>query len=653
LSPAAPVIVATATPVALSHLVALLKAGRPDEAERQAQVQIAQEPDAVALWRLLAVAQSMQGKDPLLAWTRVAALAPDDAEAHNNLGNALARAGRWTEAVAHYGRAIALKPDFAEAHNHLGAALLDLGQPDEAEPHFQRAIALKPAYADAHANLGDALQKRDRQGEAVERYRIALRYDPQSAEGWVKLGDGLHALGRYDDAAASYGRALAINAQLVAAHINLGSALRALGRLDDAAASYRRALAIDPHLADAHGAFALTLRLQGRTAEAEGHCRAALAIKPDLAATLATFADCHADRGDFAEAETLYRRAIAAVPDSPEILAGFARLRKMTVGDADWMRLAQTLAEQPLIPRREVYLRFAIGKYLDDLGRYDEAFAQFKRANMLAKSFGPGHDRLALEQAVDRIVQGQDRAWFGRAGANASPSERPVFIVGMLRSGTSLAEQILASHPAAFGAGELAFWGAAAAERSADAAPTIDGLAKAYLDLLSGLNGDAARVIDKMPSNVMHLGLIHAVFPNARIIHMRRNPIDTCLSIYLQHFEATLAYANDLDDLAHAYGQYLRLMRHWRRTLPESAILDVPYEALVADQEGWSRRMVAFVGLPWDPACLTFDQTARTVITASKWQVRQKISASAVERWRNYAAFIEPLLGLPALDAEE
>jgi hypothetical protein len=237
-----------------------------------------------------------------------------------------------------------------------------------------------------------------------------------------------------------------------------------------------------------------------------------------------------------------------------------------------------------------------------------------------------------------------------------------VFIVGMLRSGTTLAEQILASHPQVFGAGELMFWGeelaAATARACAQGAREIrgdDGLPAAaadYLDLLHRTSADAVRVVDKMPTNFLSLGLIHAALPRARIIHMRRNPVDTCLSIYFQHFEAANTYANDLEDLAHYYREYRRLMRHWRAALTADAFMEIPYEGLTEDLEGWARRMLEFIELPWDPRCLDFHTTARTVVTASKWQVRQPIDARFVQRWRNYEEFVQPLTPLLKSDSE-
>jgi len=244
------------------------------------------------------------------------------------------------------------------------------------------------------------------------------------------------------------------------------------------------------------------------------------------------------------------------------------------------------------------------------------------------------------------------RDWMHAAGIRPNPSARPVLVIGMPRSGTSLVEQILASHPDVFGAGELTFWDAGfnmlkkSVQQGESCAEVLSALAEDYLRVLHGFSPDALRVVDKMPANFMFLGLIHAAFPHARIIHMRRNPIDTCLSIYFQHFDNALYYTNALEDIAHYYREYLRLMEHWRITLPENAILDVPYEGLVDDQEGWSRKILNFIGLPWNQNCVNFERNTRTVSTTSNWQVRQKIYHSSVQRWRHYEKFVGPLLAM-------
>jgi tetratricopeptide (TPR) repeat protein len=582
--------------VELSRLAALMDAGRYAELEDAAREVQGAYPESGFVWQLLGVALSKQGKDALQALAAAARCMPADAVAHLNLGNALARLGRLDEARASYDRALAIRPDFAEAHQNLGKVLVASGQFEAAAASCRRALEFKPDLAEAHGTLATASMK-------------------------------------------------------------LANALRSIGRLDEAVAGYRLALQSKPVLAAAHTELGTALRLQQRTEESEASCRNALDLDPNSVAALAVLAELRADTGRFAAAEELYKRAISIDPESAEAWAGLARLRRMTDADGAWLAAAQDLAGRGLPPHRELLLRYAIGKYFDDAKDFENAFLNYRRANELAKQCGPGHDRTQLTRAIDLIIRSHDQRWIEQERNASNPSTRPVFIIGMLRSGTTLAEQILASHPAVFGAGELTFWGAESAAAIASASAmnarelpvsdaTLAALGSQYLELLQRLSPDALRVVNKFPTNFLFLGLIHAALPHARIIHMRRNPIDTCLSIYFQHFEAANTYANDLEDLAHYHCEYQRLMRHWRTVLPANVMLDVPYEGLVLDLPAWCRRMLDFIALPWDERCLDFHRTARTVGTASRWQVRQKISTSSVERWRNYEKFVGPLKSL-------
>jgi tetratricopeptide (TPR) repeat protein len=614
----------------LSTLVALMDSGRFAELEERVRAVLVARPEWGPAWQLLGAALGNQGKDALQAWARAAQLVPEDAVSHLNLGNALGRLGRSEEAQASFRRALAIRPEFAEAHQNLAKALLDLGRIDEAVQSCRRALEIRPEFADAHETMGNALLKLGKIEEAMASFRGALKIRPDFAE----------------------------------ARVNLANTMRSMGRLEDAVADYRRALQIKPDSIAAHTELGTALRLQRRGAEAEASCRKALQINPDSAAALSVLADLQADAGRFSEAEELFKRIISIDPNWTEAWAGIARLRRMTLADAQWLAAVQALVEQGLPPQRELSLRYAIGKYFDDVRDFERAFENYRRANELSKRCGPRHDRARLTRSIDLIIRSHGRAWMSRTRNAANLSARPVFVIGMLRSGTSLAEQILASHPAVFGAGELTFWSGRAAAAVAGATAVdaaaievtdaaLAGLSDEYLELLRRLSADALRVVDKLPTNFLFLGLIHAAFPQARIIHMRRNPIDTCLSIYFQHFEAANTYANDLGDLAHYYGEYRRLMGHWRTTLPTHAMLDVPYEGLILDLPAWSRRMLDFIDLPWDPRCLDFHQTARTVVTASRWQVRQRISTSSIERWRHYEKFAGPLKSLlesPALN---
>ena len=627
------------------ELAALLQSGRYALVEQRARELVERQPDSGIAWKALGVALERQRKDALSVMLRAAALLPEDSEVHANLGAALLRSGRHSEAIASLQRALRLRPDDADGLSNLGNALRMGGRVDEALASYQAAAARRPGHAALHLNLGNMLLSMGRPEPATLSYRRALELDPQLPEAQNNLAIALMAIGRSGEALVHARRAMELAPESAAAHSTLGNALLDLGLFQDAATAYRGALSLKPEFVDARSNLALALRLLGRTDEAKQAAAELLQIEPRSVATLIVLADAHADHGEFAQAEQRLREAIAIDPDSPEAWAGLVHLRTMDDGDAWWLEGALRIAAiENLPPRPEIQLRYAIGKYFDDLRQYESAFTQFRRANELSRRHRTPYDRAQSQQDTDRLIQGCDSRWLEQARLHGVASSLPVFIVGMPRSGTSLVEQILASHPAVFGAGELSFWNAAVGP-AGDAA-AVARLGRDYLALLRGLAADAIRVADKMPENFRHLGLIHAALPAARIIHVSRNPIDTCLSIYFKDFRASLPYATDLDDLAHQYRLYRQLMQHWRGLLPREAILEVSYEALVAEPDSWSRRLVEFLGLPWDARCLEFAATRRSVVTASKWQVRQQINAASVGRWRNYASHLGPLLPL-------
>ncbi|QFY88954.2 sulfotransferase [Magnetovirga frankeli] len=324
----------------------------------------------------------------------------------------------------------------------------------------------------------------------------------------------------------------------------------------------------------------------------------------------------------------------------------------MTLDDHEWLERARHCLQQPLPVKKRAELSYALGKYHTDIADYANAFHYYQQANQAKQLFTPAYDPANQEKILAFLTTHYTRAVCHQSWPGCVDSKRPLLIVGMPRSGTSLTEQILASHPDVVGAGELSDW-STLAERHKQAVlraqldpALVQSLADHYLDTLHQFDQTALRVIDKMPGNYQNLGLIHAVLPNAKFIHTLRNPLDTCLSIYFQNFNTGHTYAKDLDDIAHYYRQYHRLMEHWRQVLPEDAMLEVRYEELVEDPETWSRRLIDFIGLEWDDNCLNFHQTERRVGTASNWQVRQPIYKTSKDRWRNYEPWIGPLLPL-------
>jgi tetratricopeptide (TPR) repeat protein len=407
----------------------------------------------------------------------------------------------------------------------------------------------------------------------------------------------------------------------VEAQAGLGGALARLGRLGEARALFEKALRIAPRNVDA-------LIGLGQIAGSEGK---------------------------FAEAEELFKRALQVDPKIPAAWAGLVSLRKMSPADSAWLKGAEETAASPLPPVHETSIHYAIGKYYDDTGDYTRAFKSYRRANELQKLIAEPYNGESHTRFVDDLIRIYTREALAPPYTGASDSAVPVLVVGMARSGTTLVEQIIASHPACKSAGEIDFWNGAL-RKHANAVrteplgePLKRKLAAAYLRVLEERAGEAPRIVDKTPQNSDFLGLIHTIFPKARMIYLQRDPIDTCLSCYFQQFSAVLNYTMDLSDLAHYYREHARLVKYWRSVLPPETLLFVPYAELIADQEKWTRIIIDFLGLEWDPRCLQFHETGRAILTASFWQARQKIYSHSVGRWRKYEKFIGPLLGLREL----
>jgi len=487
---------------------------------------------------------------------------------------------------------------------------------------------------------------------AIEAYQALLELNPRNVAALNNLGAALCKLGRYGEAANRFRQAVSLSPHDADAHGNLGNVLRWTGHIGEAEIWLRRALKLKPNFLDARNNLGLTFAFLGRLREAETNFRKVLKAEPRNADALFGMGHIAKLEGRFDEAEVMFKRSLEVNPKMPSAWADLANIRKLTASDHAWLKGAEDLVASGIAPLDEAELRFAIGKYYDDVKDFKDAFRNYKSANLLLKTIAEDYVPDTRSRAVDELMRVYTREGMSRMASGASASMKPIFVVGMPRSGTSLAEQIIASHPSVKGAGELTFWNDAWREHeTAILQGVLDesarkSLAEAYLRVLETHSEDAQRVVDKAPINSDHLGLIHSVFPNARIVYMQRDPIDTCLSCYFQKFAANLNFTMDLADLAHYYREHHRLMAHWRAVLPPGTILDLPYAELVANQEEWTRKILDFLGLEWDERCLEFHNTKRAVVTASYWQVRQKIYKDSVARWRNYEKSIGPLLPL-------
>jgi tetratricopeptide (TPR) repeat protein len=469
--------------------------------------------------------------------------------------------------------------------------------------------------------LSTSLQLVGRVADALPILRKLVRLDRNHQEAQKSLALTYFALGMPTEAAEHFQKAIALKPNDASAHSDLGAAWFALGRVTDAVEAYRRALVLDPAL--------------DRTRYNLGSALQAL--------------------GRFDEALTTYTDMIAAKPDHALAYLRYVQSKKVSEQDQALLAPLEELAhnEHP-DPVNKINALFALGKMNDDLTRYDAAFDNFREANRLDR-VNHKFDRQQLIDETDRHIDFFSKEFFAEhTDFGLHDDITPIFIVGMPRSGTTLIDQILSSHSQVSSAGEQHFWINRPSilpqdRKSPITREEIADTANDYLRFLRSVTASAPRMIDKLPHNFLRLGYIHLCFPNARIIHSQRDPIDTCLSMFFQRFIGTHPYACDLDDLAFAYEQYLRLMAHWKTVMPQQ-ILDVRYEEVVADQLGQTQRMLAFCALEWEDGCVNFADNRRAVMTASNWQVRQPINNAAVARWKRYSSHIGPLARLAQTD---
>lgn len=645
----------------------LHKNGRLADAARLYRQVARLEPRNVEALRLLGSVRMRQGNfaEAERAFRKAVKIDARSADAHIELGVVLCRLGRLADAVSSYQRAIELKPDYAGAHNNLGIALRELGRLDEAIASYRQAVEIEPGYAEAHYNLGNALTAAERIDDAIASYRQAIAIKPDYADSSNNLGNALRQAGRLDEATASYRSAIAIKSDHVEAYRNLGIVQSESNRLDEAILYYQRALVIDPNYVEAYGDLGNTFRTLGRFDEALAHYHKALAIKPDYAEAHNNLGVAFTMLGRIEEARRAFEQAIELAPRRVLFYAGLAEITRHANGDrhlAAMEKLARDVAT--LGGEEQIQLHFTLGKALADLGQHERAFRHLIEGNALKRQ-QQSYDAAAVLAQFDRVravfTRGlvQDRRGLGE------PSQMPTFVIGMPRSGTTLIEQILASHPKVFGAGELTDFHDATVRFAARegvpqsypemvssmTGPRLFELGADYLARIKGLAPWADRITDKMPGNFLAAGLIHLALPNARIIHIHRDPIDTCFSCFSTFFAADHPHAYHLGELGRYYRAYAALMEHWRCVLPPGVMLEVQYEEVVTDFERQARRIVAHCGLDWDDACLEFHKTERPVRTASMVQVRQPIYQSAIGRWRPYKDWLGPLFA--ALDVDQ
>jgi len=547
--------------------------------------------------------------------------APRDPDAHRYLAQLHALLGEHEQALTTAIRATELTPDDPRAWSDLGRVHVLLRNLSEAITGFQKAIEVDPTYTDGWHNLGVALKQAGNHEQAFDALKQALLIDPTRSETYLSLGN------------------LLVEAE----------------QLDDAIACYERAVTHDPLLARAHSRLGQELLQRGEPERAEALFRHTLALDQDDAASWSDLARTLEDLGQAEAALSCYRNVLRRQPGHAVALGQYLALIKGDEGLA-WAGQVETALEgTQRSSEAQALVGYGLAKFYDRRGQFSDAARAATRANAARQQAAGRFHREALRTRVDGIIATYTADFFAERKRFGIGTDQPVFIVGLPRSGTTLTEQILSAHPCMHGAGELPDLARLAVQSLASrthapwqAAAHLEEMASRLLghEYLRALRRnappDCPRISDKQPLNFFHLAFAALLFPNARVIHCRRDARDNALSIWMENFNADQRYATDFDDLAIFVAQERRLMDHWHTVLPLS-ILSVQYEDVVADLEGQARRLLAFLGAPWDDRCLQFHQQDRAVQTPSRWQVRQPIYTKSVGRWRKYGEYLPGL----------
>jgi len=553
--------------------------------------------------------------------------------------------GRGAEAEAASRHLVDLMPDSAEAHNNLAVALELQGRIAEAEEAGRKAVELNPDFLEAHINLGNLCFRRGDLDAASDLYQRAAEIDPQNPMPFGNLGVVFRRQGHLEDAEACCRHAISLKADYAEAHDALGNVLAAQGDMTGAVGAFRRAVELRDGYLEARANLAAGLFKLGDLAASEQAYRACVARYDAFAGAWAGLGTVLLAAGKTDDAVGAFRKAVEHQESLGDAWVNLAAAGALTADDEKALAGLLIRAEDG---EQTAQLWFALAAAAEGRGDAAAAFDSYRKGNALRRRLleasGRGFDGEGLDQRVTAIIGTVGRDGLAKLAAAGDPSEVPVFVVGMPRSGTTLVEQIISAHPQGAGAGEIDVLAGLLPDYPdglLNLAPTeARDLAAAYLSRLTAGREGALRVVDKTPFNLFRLGLVQALFPRARVIHCLRDADDTAFSCFATNFAEGHGWSTDLGDIARVQAAADRLMVHWKQVL-DLPVLEVSYEALVAGQEAESRRILDFLGLPWDPACLDFHKSGGAVLTASNWQVRKPLYKNAVGRARAF----KPLIG--------
>lgn len=550
------------------------------------------------------------------------------------------RTRRKAEAKADFSLLLAREPDHFEALTWMAVLNANPYEVKEALPYAQRALALRPDDASANAALGECYIALRQPEEAIAAYSRAVELAPDLAEYHHNLGTAYQMARRNPEAVAEFRKAIALAPTAVQTYLVLGSHYALYGIAGEAIEVFRQGLRHVPRSWALHNAIASAYASIRNDEAAAKHFQQATALSPQAKVGYSSWL---INQGRFEEADVIHAEMLKERVNRGRGYYGMMQSRK-TVSPDFLAEMEGALAEPEIPPASVMFLSYALGKAYEGAKDFGKAAEHYDRANAYAYDLHSGgyvFNPADLKTEHARVVETYERL----PGCPMPEKPGPIFIVGMIRSGTTLMEQIVSSHPQVAAAGELRFWMEEGARLSLGTGEppvsTLEALAREYEEYTQLIAGPAERITDKMPLNYRFLGLIHRVIPNARFIHVRRHPVDTCLSIYTTYFGKGPEFAYKKANIVAYYRQYLEIMNYWRWVLPPDVLLEVDYADLLSSPEEVILRIIAFCDLPWDEACLHHDQNTQPINTPSRWQARQPLYKTSMERWKNY----EPYLG--------
>jgi tetratricopeptide (TPR) repeat protein len=584
-----------------------------------------------------------------------ARLIPNFAAAHEGLAEVYILQNRLRDALPCLERARELDPHRSSVQLKLGRVLAALGRSTEADKAFEASFRLTPYREELVRGL--ELQRAGHLKAAEKVYRGVLVKNPDDVDAMRLLSGLAMRASQWRDAEAMLKRALELAPDFYQGWMDLGLAQQELDKLDEAQQSYRRAGRLEPAAAAPHVAIGTTLAMSGRHAEAETAFRQALEREPRNAGSLTGLGHVLKTVGKQEEAIRFYRDCISHNPLHGEAWWSMANLKTFRFTDGEVETMRQHVNSEAVAGEPRVNFLFALGAALEDREQYAEAFEYYRAGNELRRE-RENYDPVQTCVIHDQIIESFDREFIAARQGQGHPGNAPIFIVGLPRSGSTLIEQILASHSQVEGTHELPeisrlarSTGRGRADRLTYPQSVTDlsqqqlhDLGQKYLDrTLRHRTGETPRFTDKMPNNFAHVGFIKTILPNAKIINARRHPLDSCLGSYKQLFARGQPFTYDLYEIGEYYLEYQRMMDYWHEVFPRR-VLDVQYEEVVADLDGQVRTVLEFCELPFEDDCLRFHETRRAVKTASSEQVRQPIYSAALHRWRNYQEHLTPLI---------